>query len=262
MKISRACSLTPLRWLIFPGFCLRLSAATISLGSVSDTSLYENKPDSNLGAATLVAGTNQQFSRARGLFRFDLGLVPVNAVITAVQVQLYCTRQPDPMQHGGPVASDFSLSRMFVNWGEGTGNSNTGSVSSAGDATWNERQFQNSAWGTPGGLIGSDYANNPSATTSIGNVGTYVWGSSPELIGDVQAWLATPTTNFGFILVSESEGTLGSARRFASREQPGGLIPAPQLIITYTVPEPATSGLLVVTAALMIFRRQRVAFIY
>ncbi len=226
---------------------VKASAVTVSLGSVADTSLYENKPDANLGATTLVAGTNQQFSRSRALFRFSLSSIPVGAVITQVQVNLYCTRQPDPGQHGGPVPSDFSLYRMFADWGEGSGNSNTGSVASAGDATWNERHFNGTAWGTPGGLIGTDYANSPSATTSVGNVGSYAWGSTTELIGDAQTWLDTPEANFGFMLVNQSEGTLGSARRFASREQPGGLIPAPQLVVTYTVPEPTTAGLLLVT---------------
>ena len=101
----------------------RVSAATISLGSVGDTSLYQNKPDFNLGGTTLVAGTNQQVSRSRGLFRFDLSSVPTDAVVTGVEVQLYCTRQPDPDQHGGPVSSDFSLHRLWVGWGEGAGTS-------------------------------------------------------------------------------------------------------------------------------------------
>ena len=156
--------------------CGQALAATISLPSVSDTSIYEVKPDSNLGATTLLAGTNQKVSRGRGLFRFDLSSLPAGAVVTEVQVSLYCTRQPDPDQHGGPVASDFSLYRMYVGWGEGIGSSATGSVAAAGDATWNDRHFLGTSWGTPGGLIGTDFANNPSATTSVGNIGTYVWG--------------------------------------------------------------------------------------
>jgi len=258
MKSSRPVTCIVLRWLAFPMLCLRLSAATISLQAVADSSLYENKPDFNLGGATLVAGTNQQVSRSRALFRFDLTTVPADAVVTGVEVQLYCTRQPDPDQHGGPVPSDFSLHRLFVNWGEGVGSGNTGSVAMAGDATWNERHYLGTSWGAPGGLIGTDYADNPSATTSVGNVGLYAWGSSTELIGDVNAWLAAPSSNFGFILVNQSEGTPGSARRFASREQPGGLTPAPQLIITYsTIPEPSFSALIMLGLILASFRRCR-----
>ncbi len=231
--------------------------ASLVFGSVSDTSIYENKADSNLGATTLLSGTNHQFSRSRAMFRFDLGTLPAGAVVTGVQVQLYVTRQPDPDQHGGPVASDFSLHRMFVSWGEGSGASNTGSGAMAGDATWNDRHFQAIAWGNPGGLIGTDYADTASATTSIGDVGSYVWGSSPELIADVQSWVADPSMNFGFILVNESEGSPGSARRFASREAPGGDIPSAQLIVTFTVPEPGTSLLVAAGLTGAMLRRAR-----
>jgi PEP-CTERM motif len=229
---------------VLPLLAPALSAATVTLTAVADTSLFENKPDSNLGATTLVAGTNQQFSRARGLFRFDVSAIPAGAVITGVEVHLYVTRQPDPDQHGGPADSDFSLYRMFVGWGEGTGGNATGSVAAAGDATWNERHHAGISWGAPGGLLGTDYASVPSATTSVGNVGPYVWGSSTELIDDVRAWVETPAANFGFILVNQSEGTVGSARRFSATEQPGGLIAPPQLVVTYNaVPEPGMFAL-------------------
>lgn len=243
---------------MFLALGLRAAGASVSLPSVSDASIYEVKPDSNLGATTLLAGTNQQVSKARALFQFDLSSLPAGAVVTAVQVLLYCTRQPDPDQHGGPVASDFSLYRMYVGWGEGSGSSPTGSVAAAGDATWNERHFAAISWGSPGGLPGTDYANDPSATTTVGNIGDYVWGSSTGLIADVNAWIASPDTNFGFMLVSQSEASTGSARRFASREQPGGLIPAPQLVITYSVvPESSAVWLAVVTLLPVVFSRRR-----
>ena len=232
--------------LCFAWFVLNpcLSAATLALAAVADTSIFEAKPDANLGATTLVAGTNQAYSRSRALFRFDVSSIPAAAVITEVQVALYVTRQPDPDQHGGPVNSDFSLYRMFVSWGEGTGTDNTGSAAMAGDATWNERQFTTNSWATPGGLIGTDFSSTPSATTAIGGVGGYVWGSSTALVADVTFWQANPAANFGLILASQDEAALGSARRFGSKEQPGGTIAPAQLLVTYSlVPEPAASGL-------------------
>ncbi len=249
MSVAVACLIS----LLLDG---QASAVTVSLGSVSDTALFENRPDFNLGGTTLLAGTTQQLSRSRGLFRFDVSSLPVGAVVTGVEVQLYCTRQPDPDQHGGPVASDFSLYRMLVDWGEGSGSANTGSVAMAGDATWNERHSQAVAWGTPGGLEGTDYANGPSATTAVGNVGAYAWGSSSELIADVQGWITAPASNHGFILVNQSEGTAGSGRRFASREQPGGLIAPPQLVVTYTIPEPSAALCLLLGGALSLRRKR------
>ncbi len=237
----------------------RILAATVSLPSIADTSLYENKPDSNLGGTTLVAGTNQKSSKSRALILFDTTTLPAGAVVTAVQVELYVTRQPDPDQHGGPVASDFSLHRMLVNWGEGSGSSVTGSVAMPGDATWNDRFYgQDEIWGNPGGSAGNDFIESASATTSIGDVGPYVWGSSPELIDDVRAWMTDPSSNFGFMLVNGSEGNDGSARRFSSRDQPGGTIPGPKLVVTYDlVPEPGTALLAIGGAGLLLMGRRR-----
>lgn len=234
-------------------------AEQITLNSVADTSLFENHSDSNLGGTTLVAGTNQQYSRSRALFRFDLSTLPAGATISEVHVQLTVTRRPDPDQHGGPLDSDFSLFRVLLPWGEGNGVEVTGSNAQHGDATWNDRLFGSDSWTAPGGLSGVDYANDPSATTSISGVGNYLWGSSTELITDAQSWLDDPLTNFGLMLISQNEGSAGTGRRFASRDQPGGGIPGPKLMLTYTVPsvpEP-TSMLLAVSATLAFTRPHR-----
>ena len=245
------------RLLVFLAMVSGLSAATISLTAVADTSLYEVSPDFNLGGTTMVSGTNHKISRSRALFRFDLSSLPADAVVTGVEVLLYCSRQPDPDQHTGPVSSDFSLHRMLVSWGEGGGANATGSVAMAGDATWNERHYLGTSWGTPGGSGGIDYAGNASATTSVGNVGLYGWGSSTELIGDVQTWLADPSSNFGFMLMSGSESSPGSGRRFASTEQSNALNPAPQLIVTY-IPEPSACTLAMVALTGLCFFRRRI----
>jgi hypothetical protein len=109
------------------------------------------------------------------------------------------------------------------------------------------------------GLIGTDYAATASATTAIGGVGGYVWGSSAGLVDDVRAWLADPATNFGFILVSQGEASLGSGRRFGSKEQPGGATLPAQLTVTYTmVPEPAVAGLCLVGLAGLVLTRRHV----
>ena len=224
----------------------------VSLSAVADTSLYENKPDSNLGAATLVAGQNYSGSPARALFRFDLSTIPSGATITGVDFSLSVVGQPNPDKFPS-ITSDFSLYRLLVDWGEGSGGVGvpTGTSAQSGDATWNDRHFGSSIppipsipWTIPGGLSGTDYADSTSTTTTISNVGLYLWPSNATIVSDVQAWVDAPSSNYGFILISQSEGTQGTARRFSSREQPVGGTP-PHLNITYsTVPEPGTFGML------------------
>ena len=247
-----------LRWLISPALCMRLSAATMSLPAVADTSMFEGNPDNDLGGTSLVSGTNQQYSRSRAMFRFNLSALPAGALITEVQISLYVTRIPDPDQHTGPVNSSFSLHRLFVSWGEGTGSNATGSAALSGNATWNQRHFGVSSWASPGALIGADYAEAASATTAVSGVGGYLWGSTNDLVGDVMAWQANPTANFGYILVSNEEASPGSGRRFGSKEQPGGLISPAQLIVTYSVvPEPSVAGLWLLASASLTLRRAR-----
>jgi hypothetical protein len=233
--------------------------ATFVATAAADTSIYQNHPEYNLGGTTLVSGTNQQFSNSRALFSFDLSAVPADAIVTSVQVSLYVTRRPDPDQRGGPVNSDFSLYRALQNWTEGTGGAVTGSPAATGDTTWNDLHHNTTGenWTTPGGQIGTDFASTPSATTSVGDVGLYLWGSSPELVADVQSWLSSPSTNYGFALISESENVAGTARRFASREQPGGDKPAPTLTLTYqSAPEPGRMLLLLTGVGAATFRRR------
>jgi hypothetical protein len=217
-------------------------ATTVSFTSDADTALFQNNPDGNLGGTTMVSGTNQQNSKSRAIFSFDLSSIPHNATITDASVTLAVTRRPDPDQHGGPIPSDFGLYRMLVSWGEGTGTAPTGSPTGDG-ATWSARFFPLVSWNFPGGGAGADYVDSPSSSTLVDNVGVYVLQSTPQLIQDVTTWVNDPSTNFGFMLISDNESTLGTARRFASGETASAGFPAPTLTITYDVPE-ASAGLL------------------
>lgn len=255
-KVGLAASLK-LRWLVVPALCLPLSAMTVTFTSVADTSLFEEYSDNNLGSSSLVSGTTRQFSRTRSLFQFDLSTLPAGAVVTDVQVILHVSQAPDPDKGGQPVNSDFNLYRLYVNWGEGTGTGATGTQALAGEATWNDRFYQTVSWSTGGGQIGDDFAVTPSATTAISGTGMYVWGSTTELVDDVMAWQANPAANFGFIMISQAEDSPSSGRRFASSDNSGGLYPAPQLTVTYTIPEPSAALLWVVGLAGMACQRKR-----
>jgi hypothetical protein len=79
-----------------------------------------------------------------------------------------------------------------------------------------------------------DYLGTASSTAGVAGLGTHTFASTPALVADVQSWKAEPALNFGWILVSESEGILRTARRFGNRE--GAPAAAPQLIIDYALP--------------------------
>jgi hypothetical protein len=194
------------------------------------------------------------------LVRFDLSSIPVGAVITDVELTMTVVRVPPGDQHAGPIDSDFDLYRMLVPWTEGAGGGNSGSIAQVGETTWNELGAGGvAAWGTPGGQIGTDFANNSSTSAAVGtNTGPIVWGSTEQFVADAQFWLENPDQNFGFITISDQEGAPGTARRMASRESAGGSVPPPTLTVTYSlVPEPGTGVLAIIGVAAWSSRRLR-----
>jgi len=226
-------------------------AATLSLTATEDTSIFSGHPNGNIGGSTLVAGTNQQNAWiGRAMFRFDLSVIPAGAIIDSAEVTLSVVTIPDPMQHGGPQNSDFGLYRLLVSWGEGVGVNVIGlSPPAAGDATWISRHHGSDLWKSPGGAADDgldemeDYVGSASSSAFVTGLGDFAFGSTPSTVADAQLWLDNPALNFGFMLISSSEGIAGTGRRFASTEISSPGTP-PTLQLSYTVvPEPSVMGL-------------------
>jgi len=240
------------------GFALDLGGATVTLQPSADTTLHEYFPDNNLGAQVhFNAGTTQNGPRTRGLMAFDVaGAVPAGASITRVTLTVEVVGQPAD----GDAPSNFGLHRMLVDWGEGTGSGNPpmlGRLALPGEANWNARFWGTTPWAAPGGLAGTDFVAPFSSDTFIYgiNFSPYVFDTTAALVSDVQLWLDQPDQNFGWMLRTQSEEEIFSARRFASREDP---FRAPQLLIEFTpVPEPAVGVLGIVGLTLVWGWRRR-----
>jgi hypothetical protein len=223
--------LNAIGFLMLPAlFILNLGAETVTNSPVADTTLFEPNKANNLGSHTNVsAGTTREGLAARGLFRFDMaGQIPPSATVTSVSLRLVVTRVPS----SGGVASVFELRRVLRPWGEGNKTSPQGGVASAGEASWNDQLKGTAPWTIPGGQIGADFSSTVSATAPVAGLGNVTFVSGPGLIADVQAWVSNAGTNFGWILMSQSEAEHETARRFASRED---LNRAPQLVIDYSL---------------------------
>lgn len=223
---------------LYPAVILTFLTATSFGESVliypsMDTSLLASSPGNNLGAnSNLIAGVNGSGLPARALIRFDLGQIPANALIQSASLKLNVVIVPG----SGGAASTFDLRRVQADWNEGTGTGNLGVPAMEGEATWMDRMASLEAWTTPGGGIGSDYSDTVSSSTMIGGIGSYTFPDSRGLKDDLKHWLETPAENFGWVLISESEGTPFTARRFGSKEDPNH---RPTLSVTYAVKPPA-----------------------
>ena len=219
-------------------------AASVALRPVADTSLMEVAPNNNNGGqAWFLAGTTQNYTRTRGLFYFDLTAdVPTGSLIESVSLQLEVTRQPSDGFNPAP----FGLHRLLRPWGEGNkvaldNPGGMGAPAESGEATWRDRfAFTPQTWTVPGGAPNIDYVVDASAQAYIYGVGDspYTFHSTPALVADVQGWVNDPTSNFGWMLICQTEDNNFTARRFGSREDADA---APLLFVEFTaVPEPAT----------------------
>jgi hypothetical protein len=204
-----------------------LLAASVTLTPVADTTLFETTPDFNMGASSLAVGSTAHGLGARALLRFDVSAIPSNATITSVTLSFSVFRTP--LSGGQP--SLFGVHRFLKPWVEGTGSGNAGSPAAMGETTWRS-QFQSVAlWSQPGTQADADYMAAPGSTVSVSDMGGYTFATTPELVGDVQAWVSGTATNHGWIMISAQEDTPETARRIYSREDPS---PPPQLQIEYT----------------------------
>lgn len=230
------------------GSALPAFAETISIEPARDNTLYENSSGtvSNGQGEYLFAGRTGQGSNSirRGLLYFDIaGNIPAGATIDGVSLALTLSRTISGPQRVGlyPVSSA---------WGEGasdaTGQEGTGAVAAPGDATWVYSLFDDTLWTLPGG----DFVAASSAEQSVAGLGAYTWGSTPEMIADVQSWLESPTDNYGWMLLGdESQGA--TAKRFNSREYPT-VTSRPRLTVVFTpIPEPASLVILCMGGALL-----------
>jgi len=206
-------------------------ADSTNLAAGADTSISEDFPDNNFGAATeLPAGLNNMSFRSRELIRFDIaGQIPSNAVIKSVSLTISVVRLPGT----GGVASTFDLRRVMAAWVEGTGSGQSGTGANAGEVTWNERAAGSLLWSAPGGVVSNDFSATISSSAPINGLGSYTFASTSNTVADAQAWLLNPSANFGWVLMTESEGVRGTLRRFASREDTGNV---PGLLVQYVVP--------------------------
>jgi len=191
---------------------------TVDLDASQDNTLYEdpNGTLSNGAGPNFFAGTSGQERIHRGLLQFDVaGGIPEGATVTSATLTLYLSAT-----FNDSISENIQLNRVQAAWGEGDsvavgggGGGGGGGPAAVGDATWTHRFNPTETWTTPGG----DFSGIASSTTSVLATGFYSWGSTANMVGDVQDWLDDPNTNFGWMLRGNETFSFTS-KRFDSRE--------------------------------------------
>lgn len=211
-----------------------VSAAIINLIPSEDNTLYEYDPaegdHSNGAGFHFFAGENGMGELRRGVLAFDIaGTIPAGSTITAVSLTMNMSMTP-------AGALTVELHKLLADWGEGTSHApmgeGDGAPATPNDATWRHRFFDTIFWTMQGG----DFSATVSASQSVGGVGQYTW-SSAQMVADVQSWLDSPTSNFGWLVLGD-ETASATAKRFDTRESASPpvltiqYIPGPRVIPT------------------------------
>jgi len=199
------------------------------LDAVKDNVLYETLDGSRsngLGRSFYVGKTSNGIRRS--VIAFELSGIPSYAVITDVQLQLYCDKNN---------GSDFyiRLYPLLQDWGEGTsdagGNTKDGTTSTTNDATWLHTFYNTGFWDVTGGNFDPD----PSDSALINAEKVYFSWNSVNLASDVQYWIHNPDSNFGWILRGD-ETTNDNGKGFASLQNSDPSL-RPLLIVQFTLPD-------------------------
>lgn len=204
-----------------------------NLTPTKDNSLFEdgNGALSSGGGQYLFVGRTGQPNNRRALLAFGFSAVPSTATITSAALKMNLSRTSP----GG--TQTIAIHKVLGDWGESTSDAGnpggSGTTAATGDATWLHTFSDSVFWTAAGG----DFSTTNSASLDIGNPGEYTWASTAQLIADIQGWIETPATNFGWILIG-NESASRTAKRFDSREHPTG-DNRPELVLTYTYPNNA-----------------------
>lgn len=186
----------------------------VDLPAKKDNTLYEDPAgalSNGVGEYFFVGrtGSNAQGKFRRGLIAFDItGNIPAGAIIDSVKLRL-------SMSQTTSGAQPIRLHRVLADWGEGTSNSpgGNGAPATPGDATWIHSFFNTKLWTK----VGGDFVATMSGSQTVNNTGIYFWNSTSQMVADVQMWLNTPASNFGWLVLGNESGSQ-TAKKFDTRE--------------------------------------------
>jgi len=212
-----------------------VNPAPVVLTAVKDSSIFSEKGGSGEdlanGQGPLFSGASTVGDTRRALLRFDLSSIPSGSRFSSAMLQLYLSNA----ETGTVSQRNTLLHRVLADWGEGPASSATAGVAAqSGDATWLDRFFSTTtpvAWDTEGGDVSS-------ATSA----GFYLFAQTgirsflnPQMINDVHGWMASPGTNFGWLISTTDTPSIATTKTFASRED-ADAAKRPQLVLVPATP--------------------------
>ena len=221
-----------------PTFCF---AEVQEIVATQDTTILSNPSNFSNGSGDYFfvgrVDDTGNFSLRRALIFFDIaGNIPMGSTIMSATLKLRMSKTPSALE-----SHRVFLHRLKSDWGEGESDApeeeGEGILAEQNDATWIHRIFATDKWAEEGG----DFFEDASANERIGFPGVYTWGTTTEMVADIQDWLDNPETNSGWILIGD-ESVNRSAKRFDSKDN-SGTAQKPTLTIEFLGPDCSITNL-------------------
>jgi uncharacterized repeat protein (TIGR01451 family) len=231
--------------------------ASVTLTPAKDNTLYQTSAGSvSSGAGNSIAfGLDHNDNLAmRGLINFDIASqVPAGATINSVTLTVWNNLT---FSNSTPTVE---LHRATSDWGEGASAPTRFmppyGAAKTNDATWLNTFYPSRTWNTPGG----DFSPTISGSVTIGTDNkSYTWNSTSGMVSDVQSWLNSPSTNFGWLI--KGDETRESGKMIDSKESTTASH-RPSLTVQYT-PAASSPDLTVSKTHTGNFRQGDVAEVY
>jgi spore coat protein A len=206
------------------------------LPAAKDNTIYQEVERSFGAGPCFMAGRTgglAGFNLRRALIAFDLDSIPAGAVIQQATLRLVETG-------GNTAAFRVWLHPLRQDWGEGGagvsdacgpgGPQTFGRAPTGGDATW-QRPFFGDSLTWAGGDFQPAASESILITTGGAASGTNPW--TIDVTSEVLGWIARPADNHGWILIGDESTAFGTARQFASKDNPDPTL-RPTLTVHFT----------------------------
>jgi hypothetical protein len=205
--------------------CEPVYAGSTSGSLASATFINSAQANNNDGGApSIYLGNDLSGGSMRGLIRFALpSTLNQRMVITSADFSL----TTGALSGGSPTAATVSLQRLTENWGQGTGSGadpitgdfTYGQACTAGGATWNQPLCFGVPWATAGGTVNGTLSASASAPATSGSAVKWSSTGGTGMASDVQGWVNSPSSNYGWRLLSSTDATSGDVQRFFKSSQ-------------------------------------------
>ncbi len=188
-------------------------ADVVTFISSDDTWLSSTNPSQNHNMQPDFAAGKGSPPIAHGVVAFDISSISPGSSITSVELKLESSF--DDSIANLPVT--LSLQKITTSWDESS-------------TTWN------SPWITAGG----DFIGTSSASQTVTGLGPFTWGSTSQMVSDVQGWVDNPSSNNGWLLKLPDESGSTNFARFI--QNTGSDDEVPMLTVTFNPSSPQPVG--------------------